>query len=130
MFGLCYPWFRFDAGDYLLPSTTPSQFDPQAYLDSLALLDSYRPERIFLTHYGAIDYSPAKSRLLATQVEAYRDLALSAGGQLASRLGAYALAQIRNFDTVTPEAEQRRMLRFDTELNAQGLAHWAGQVRG
>ncbi|MAT93045.1 MAG: MBL fold metallo-hydrolase [Halioglobus sp.] len=129
MFGVCYPWLRFPAGDFLLPSTTPTQFDPGAYLASLDLLHDYAPARMYLTHYGAVDYTREKSGLLARQVEAYRELALTTEGDLQQALADHALEQVKQYDASTPEADLRRWLRFDVELNAQGLALWRERER-
>ena len=127
MFGVCYSRFRFPGGDFVLPSTTPTQFDPDAYLESLALLDRCAPRRVYLTHYGALDYDGEKSRRLAEQVDAYRRLAAAdelAGEALDEALAQDALARIRQMDTRTPEDQLRRWLRFDLQLNAQGLQNW------
>ena len=127
MFGICYPWFRFAGGDFLLPSTTPTQFDPAAYLESLATLDSYGPSRMFLTHYGELAYSAEKSQLLARQVEAWRDLALqddSNVSTLQGKLEAHSLQLLRRLDDNNDEAQHRAWLKFDTKLNAQGIQFW------
>lgn len=127
MFGICYSWFRFPAGDFLLPSTTPTQFDPQAYLDSLARLDSANPERVFLTHYGELAHSRQKSAQLGRQVVAYRDLASRHRGDLVAlekALTAYSLEQIQAFASDLPEAELVSRLAYDLGLNVQGLEVW------
>jgi glyoxylase-like metal-dependent hydrolase (beta-lactamase superfamily II) len=127
MFGISYPWFRFEHGDFLLPATTPTQFNPELYLASLALLHDYGPQRIYLTHHGELTYSEDKARLLAGQVTAYRDLAPAYAGDkpaLERALSDYSLEQLRPFDSRLPEKEQRQLLAFDMDLNAQGLQVW------
>lgn len=127
MFGVCYARFRFPGGDFVLPSTTPTQFDPDAYLESLALLESCAPERVYLTHYGALDYTADKSRRLAEQVDAYRELAAGgkvAGEALEEALTQDALTRIREIEPRIPAEDLRRWLRFDLQLNAQGLRNW------
>ncbi|MBT8117392.1 MAG: MBL fold metallo-hydrolase, partial [Gammaproteobacteria bacterium] len=76
MFGVCYPWWRFVSDDFVLPATTPTQFDPETYPVSLQLLGSYSPRYLYLTHHGRIDYTPEKSARLAAQVARYREIAL------------------------------------------------------
>lgn len=132
MFGVCYSRFRFPGGDFVLPSTTPTQFDPAAYLESLALLDSYAPRCVYLTHYGVLDYDGEKSRRLAEQVEAYRSFASAeklTGEALDEALAQDALARIREMDTRTPEDQLLRWLHFDLQLNAQGLRNWRERLR-
>jgi glyoxylase-like metal-dependent hydrolase (beta-lactamase superfamily II) len=131
MFGISYPWFRFTGGDYILPATTPTQFDPDDYLASLALLDGYRPSRIYLTHSGELTYTKEKAALLGRQITAYRNLApLHVGNKVAMEqaLGDYSLAQMRAFTPTSNESELRQLLAFDVDLNAQGLDIWQQRV--
>jgi glyoxylase-like metal-dependent hydrolase (beta-lactamase superfamily II) len=127
MFGVSYPWCRFPAGDFVLPSTTPSQFNPEAYLASLEFLGSRRPQRMYLTHYGALDYSPMLAQLLAHQIDAYCELASAESDhpeRLQQRLTDYTLELLHQFGASLDEAELRRHLAFDMQLNAQGLKLW------
>jgi glyoxylase-like metal-dependent hydrolase (beta-lactamase superfamily II) len=127
MFGVSYPWCRYADGDFVLPSTTPSQFDPEAYLTSLALLASYSPQRVYLTHYGELAYSAEKSRVLARQIAAYCEIAsddsLDASA-LQQRLTNYSLALLSRFDNSGDEVLLRNRLAIDMQLNAQGLRVW------
>ncbi len=127
MFGVCYPWFRFPEGDFVLPSTTPTQFDPDAYLASLALLASYSPQRMYLTHYGAIAYSDDKSELLASQVAQYAALAAdtSVGPQeMPAALLDYALSRLQAHTPSSAQDDLQQWLQQDIPLNTQGLLHW------
>ena len=124
MFGVSYPWLRFAGGDFLLPSTTPTQFDPVAYCDSLQLLKDYKPRCMYLTHYGELDYSADKAHLLQRQVEAYCDLATSHCDDpetLQQALADYSVALLRECGVEAPESQLREWLAFDIQLNAQGL---------
>lgn len=127
MFGVCYPWWRFGADDFVLPATTPTQFDPDAYLESLAVLDDARPDYMYLTHFGRIDYTVEKQRRLGQQVERYREIALlhrHAPDQLQSALTEFGLSQLAEFDTGADVEKHREWLGFDMPLNAQGLQVW------
>jgi glyoxylase-like metal-dependent hydrolase (beta-lactamase superfamily II) len=127
MFGVSYSWCRFPHGDFVLPSTTPSQFEPEAYLASLALLASYSPQRVYLTHYGELAYSAEKSQLLAEQVKMYCELASDDAIDaevLQQRLTDYSLALLSRFQGGTDEALLRNRLAADMQLNAQGLQMW------
>ncbi len=74
--GISYPELRFTAGDFVLPSTTPVQFNPEALLSSIELLRRYAPERCYLTHYGELTGIDRAAALMSRQVSAYRDIAL------------------------------------------------------
>lgn len=134
MFGVSYPWFRFPGGDFVLPSTTPSQFDPQTYLESLELLGRYKPQRMYLTHYGELLYSSEKARLLALQIEAYCEFAASDAvdaAQLQEQLGDHAVQLMHQFgaNDAATEVELKDSLKFDIRLNAQGLLVWQNRVK-
>jgi glyoxylase-like metal-dependent hydrolase (beta-lactamase superfamily II) len=127
MFGVSYPWCRLPGGDFVLPSTTPSQFEPEAYLASLALLASYSPLRLYLTHHGELAYSAEKSQLLARQVAAYCEIASIDSLDVAAvqqRLTDYSLELLSRFDSTADEALMRDRLAVDMQLNAQGLQVW------
>lgn len=131
MFGVSYPWCRLPGGDFLLPSTTPSQFDPESYLASLELLGGYAPLWMYLTHYGALAYSIEKAQLLARQVEAYCRFAKAGNldtALLQQNLSYYSLELLRQFGACEDEAELRNYLAFDMQLNAQGLQAWQTRV--
>jgi hypothetical protein len=127
MFGVSYPWCRFPDGDFVLPSTTPSQFDPEAYLASLALLSSYSPQRVYLTHYGELAYSAEKSQLLAQQIAAYCEIASEDSLDAAAlqlRLTEYSLDLLTRFADSGDGVELHDRLAGDMQLNAQGLRVW------
>jgi glyoxylase-like metal-dependent hydrolase (beta-lactamase superfamily II) len=125
MFGICYPWLRMREGDYLLPSTTPTQFDPEAYHRSLQILRSSNPRLMYLTHYGSVEFSGEKSALLASQVDAYCEMALSGNAKdLESSLIEYTLGRIQDFSPACDKGQARSLLAFDMQLNAQGIEHW------
>lgn len=60
------------AGDYLLPDTPPTQFDPEAMERSADLLLTLRPEAVLFSHFGRSALTAeAISRRLKEQVKAY-----------------------------------------------------------
>ena len=127
MFGISYSWFRFVGGDYVMPSTTPTQFDPEAYIASLELLESYGPRRIYLTHYGELDYTPEKTQQLIQQLLVYAELATTYAadhGALVKALSDYSMERVREIDSHLADDELRELLAFDADLNAQGLRAW------
>ncbi|MFT4518186.1 MAG: glyoxylase-like metal-dependent hydrolase (beta-lactamase superfamily II) [Halioglobus sp.] len=139
MFGVSYPWWRFgekvgeEKGeqDFVLPSTTPTQFDPEAYFESLKLLGSYDPKSLYLTHYGELEYSEEKAQLLARQVAFYRDVAqenMEDPSKLQALITENGLQQLQQID---PEGERQQhldWLSFDMPLNAQGLQFWQRKI--
>jgi glyoxylase-like metal-dependent hydrolase (beta-lactamase superfamily II) len=46
---------RIPPSDLVVPPTPPPDIDVETWLDSIAIVESWRPERLALTHFGAID---------------------------------------------------------------------------
>jgi hypothetical protein len=116
-----------------MPSTTPSQFDPEAYLASIELLGRYSPQRLYLTHYGELEYSHEKAQLLAQQIEVYSKFAtVDASDEvlLSQQLSDYAMDLVRQLGACGDEVELRTRLAFDLQLNAQGLCVWQKRLLG
>src|SRR5262249_17777750 len=61
-FGLSYREFDTDQGAFILPTTTPVQFDPAALHASIERMLSYGPEQMFLTHYSRVSDLPRLAR--------------------------------------------------------------------
>src|SRR5205814_2808706 len=54
-FGLSYREFDTDQGAWLLPTTTPVQFEPGALRQSVLRMLSAQPRQMYLTHFGPVD---------------------------------------------------------------------------
>ncbi|HEX4872923.1 MAG TPA: MBL fold metallo-hydrolase [Nevskiaceae bacterium] len=129
-FGLSYREFDGPGGPWILPTTTPVQFDPQAWSRTLERYRARRPQRMFLTHFGEVG---AVARL-ADQLEAglARYVALAQALRpaperhlrLRDALLDDARADLRSQGCTLAEAEMASLLMHDLELNAQGLGHW------
>jgi glyoxylase-like metal-dependent hydrolase (beta-lactamase superfamily II) len=129
-FGLSYREFDTAQGAWIIPASTPVQFDPDALRASVVRLLSFTPECIYLTHYGRVAdvarLGAAVLRMLQRTVElglaergaADRDAALERG-----LLAIYHHSLVAHGCTFD-EATIARMLRFDVELNARGIAAW------
>ncbi len=127
MFGVCYPEFRLPGGPFVLPSTTPTQFDPEAFVASLDLLASYGPSRLYLTHFGELPWEESARQLLVQQVREYPRLAQSAGADVAAVTGALTEYTWELLEPRVPHANRDRIrerISADIGLNAQGLSIW------
>ncbi|MEH6589773.1 MAG: MBL fold metallo-hydrolase [Halioglobus sp.] len=127
MFGVCYQSLRFASGDFVLASTTPTQFCPDQYLQSLALLRSYAPSSMYLTHYGQLSYNDEQCEKLAEQVQGYASLATQLSDQpelLESRLFEYCAGLMQRMGATLNTRQLSEIIGFDTRLNTQGLKVW------
>ncbi len=129
-FGLSYREFDTARGPWLLPTTTPVQFDPEPLRQSVRRMLSYAPERMYLTHYGCVEGVPALGEMLLTQIDELVALAepLRHAGerhaQLRQGLSDIYLRRVREHGCTLADAQTLALLASDIELNAQGLAVW------
>ncbi|HKP56511.1 MAG TPA: MBL fold metallo-hydrolase [Polyangiales bacterium] len=129
-FGIAYPELATPNGPYILPTTTPTQFDPEALHASIARLLERRPKVVYLTHYGAITEPDVLSVALLRQVDAMVDVARTLAGaqerhaKLKAALVELYASEQRRLHTTVPTDLQQRLLEGDYELNAQGLGVW------
>lgn len=130
-FGLSYRELDTDKGAFIIPTTSPVQFDPEALHDSIDRLLAMKPEAMYLTHYGRVEQVERLAADLHAQIDAMVALAREANGKpdrhevlksaladlYASRAEAHGWLQGR-------EALESLVLGMDITLNAQGLEVW------
>ncbi len=132
LFGLSYR--EMDVGDrpFIFPTTTPSQFEPEAMRQSIARLLERRPEAMYLTHYGRVGGVQAMGEALLGHLAVHEKLALGvaslSGDERHQRLKAgltrYLLDELRRHGCSLPESRILDLWETDLELNAQGLEVW------
>lgn len=129
-FGLAYREFASQRGAFIIPTTTPVQFEPEALKASIARLLGFDPRAMLLTHYSRVTEIQRLGRDLETQVDALCALARAAHGQADRherlKRGIEELWLGRAQDHGSPIADERarELLALDVELNAQGLEVW------
>ena len=131
MFGLSYREFDVDGRQFILPTTSPTQFDPAEMRASIDRLMSYQPSAMHLTHYAQVTDLPAKAADLHRRLDRHVEIAESHASAGESRhaatkqeLTAYVLAELRSHGCTLPEATILDILATDLELNVQGLTWW------
>lgn len=135
-FGLSYREFDTAQGPFLMPTTTPVQFDPEAWMTSLDRLLALAPERLYLTHFGMVEDVPRLAAVLKAGLTRYQEIARSLqGGEAAERharlreaLAQESLTALQAHGCTLDESRSRALLATDLELNAQGLAVWLARA--
>jgi glyoxylase-like metal-dependent hydrolase (beta-lactamase superfamily II) len=136
VFGLSYREFDHAGRNYLIPTTSPVQFDPVAWETTLARILAPHPEHIYLTHYSRVDAVGELADDLRAGLAAYRRIArANAGAQdrharLYEQLMDFHLGQLRERGSPLAEARARELLDMDVEINAQGLEVWLDREAG
>jgi glyoxylase-like metal-dependent hydrolase (beta-lactamase superfamily II) len=133
-FGLSYRELDTAAGPFVVPTTTPTQFDPEQLIASIRRLLSHAPRAAYLMHYSRITGLAAAGESLQSQVRELAAMALRHAGA-ANREAAIradmrtlwiALAQRHGIGEA--EARVDAILDKDLELNTRGLVAWLDRV--
>ncbi len=129
-FGLSYRELDSARGAWIMPTTTPVQFQPEALRRSVERMLAFSPQRLLLTHYGPVEDVPRLATLFLSQLDEMvalaRSLAKAPGRHAALKQGLAAihLRSLRVHGVTLAEERIRELLALDFELNAQGMAIW------
>lgn len=129
-FGVSYRVFDTERGAFIFPATTPTHFDPDQLHASIDRLMSYRPERIFLTHYSRVEDLGRLAGDLHAGIDQYVAIARDCARRedriecMQAKLHAWLCARLKAHGCTLDTATRDRWLAMDTDLNAQGLAVW------
>lgn len=131
-FGLSYREFDSPRGPFVLPTSSPVQFEPDALKRSIRTLLARDPAAAYLTHYGRVGDVQRLGGELLEQIDAMVAMARAAkaaGGdglhaRLSAALADYYAGRARAHGSPLSEVQVRAALAIDVELNAQGLEVW------
>ena len=133
-FGLSYREFDTEKGPWLMPTTTPVQFEQEPLRRSVQRLLAHEPQRMYLTHYGCVNVGAVEVRrlgaLLLQQMDAMVALAVALpddADRHASMMHGFGIihrASLREHGCTLTDARIDELLVMDGELNAQGMAVW------
>ncbi len=133
-FGLGYVELETAGRRFLFPTTSPSQFDPQALLATIDRVAALAPQALYLTHYGQVGEVPRLTadvkRLIGAHV-AMAEAVAATGVSGEARHRALKAGVHRLIDEerarqgwTLDDASLREVFSVDDDLNAQGLAVW------
>lgn len=134
-FGLSYRELDSAQGAFIVPTTSPVQFEPEALHASIDRLTAQAPEAMYLTHYGRVRDTARLAADLHVQIDAMTAIARACDGRadrhraLVAALGELCLERARAHGCRLDAAGVLRVLGMDIELNAQGLECWLDRGR-
>jgi len=129
-FGVSYRELDNANGAFILPTTSPVQFDPEALKRSIATLTAQRPALIHIAHYGQVSEYERLGAELVEQIGQMVALAREAHGQqnrhqhLVHALGELYTRRAAAHGVRQTPAEVLALIQGDIELNALGLEVW------
>ena len=131
-FGLSYREFDTAQGAWIVPTSTPVQFEPEVLRGSIQRMLAAQPAWMYLTHYGRVGDVQRLGRLLPGLLDEMVALGLRVRAwPHAERHQALKAEQLQIFTRSLREhdcglAAERivELLAMDLELNAQGMGIW------
>jgi len=130
-FGLSYRELDQDGRQFSFPTTSPSQFDPPALHRSIDRMLSFRPEALYVTHFGRLTNLTVLAADLHRLIDAHAELGerhRHAGAErkrlLMEGVSALVLAERERQGWRLPSEKVLEVFALDIELNAQGLESW------
>jgi glyoxylase-like metal-dependent hydrolase (beta-lactamase superfamily II) len=130
-FGLSYRELDSGRGPFVLPTSSPVQFEPDALHHSIDRLLALEPEAIYLTHYGRVQHVERLGQDLHQQIDAMVALVQQLRGHpqrhaaLVAALGELYWQRAQAHGCRQSRDELIELLDIDIELNAQGLELWS-----
>ncbi len=129
-FGLSYRALDTSQGAFIIPTTTPTQFDPEQLIASIDRMLSFVPESMYLMHYSRVRDVPRLAQSLKSQIRefvAITERQHAAGDRYgavrADMLGLW-LRLARQHGCEQTDAELEQLFASDLDLNTQGLLVW------
>jgi len=130
VFGLSYRDFDTASGPFILPTTSPVQFDPEALHASIDRLVALKPEAMYLTHYDRVEDVTGLAGDLHKQIDAM--VTLARGLKDSEDRHTALVSGLTDLYATRAEAHGWHrgrealveLLHMDIELNAQGLEVW------
>jgi glyoxylase-like metal-dependent hydrolase (beta-lactamase superfamily II) len=126
-FGLSYREFDTARGPWIMPTTTPTQFDPSQLKASIVRIMQFRPRRAYLTHYSEVGDCARLANDMYDAVDEYVRIARAADldtKRMRYALRSWALFSLRAHGVTLSDDAIDSILDKDFELNAAGLAVW------
>jgi len=131
VFGLSYREMDEGGRQFIVPTSSPAQFDPEPYHRSIDLILRLKPNAVYVTHYSQIRDIQAKGAVLHRLVDAHAELGLRekhAGPGRPERLREgvkrIILDEARRWGSHLSDERILEIYSHDVGLNAQGLGYW------
>jgi glyoxylase-like metal-dependent hydrolase (beta-lactamase superfamily II) len=129
-FGLSYREFDTQNGAFILPTTTPVQFDPSALKASVRRLADSQPDCMYLTHYGRVGEVQKLAAKMLEGVSMFAEFGETYKGddsrnqKIKQSMSEWLLADLCQHGVKLSEQQPLQLLQDDINLNTQGIECW------
>lgn len=128
--GVSYREFDTKQGVLIFPPTTPVQFDPEAWINTVNHLMTLQPKTAYLTHFNQIAFTQKSADMLIQHINGFVKIAKKSEDQpnrhqvIKQALLDYLLEIANKHGVTLDEAQQIKLFKGDLEICAQGLGVW------
>jgi len=136
IFGMSFRELDVEGRPSIIPTSSPTQFEPEVMHASVDRILTYRPPAVYLTHFAEVRDVARLGGDLHRLIDAYvavaereRDSGLERGTRIQDGLWALMEAEAVRQGWRLPVDQWREVVRMDIEINAQGLDYWLDQVK-
>jgi glyoxylase-like metal-dependent hydrolase (beta-lactamase superfamily II) len=135
-FGVSYRQTDNERGAFIMPTTTPVQFDPGAWHLTLDRYLSFDPRRMYLTHYSMVEEVPRLTEDLRRDIDEYAAIAQlhreaeDRHRRIKKALVEHTLARLQRHGCALTREQQHTLIDMDMDLNTQGLCVWLDTFSG
>jgi len=132
-FGVSYREFDVDGRPFVLPATTPTQFDPAQLHASVDRVLGEKPKRVYMTHYGEVTDVARLGADMHAGIDAYVAIAKrhAESSDRVERMRAdmfgYLAGVLDRHGFSKDVARRHELLDLDINLNVDGLIAWLGR---
>lgn len=129
-FGLSYRDFDVDGREFVMPTTTPTHFDPDQLHASVDRILARKPRAVYMTHYGEVKDVERLGRELHTGIRAFVDIARRHASTpdreavMREEMFRWLSVALDSHGYTGDRATRHELLDVDVELNVQGLIYW------
>ncbi len=130
-FGVSYRELDVNGLEFVFPTTTPVQFDPDAAHASINHIMHYEPRYAYLTHYSRIGHLTHHAESMHNLIDAHVEIAQQAKANKSDRQAIISEAlkellsqRLLEHGCQLLQTDISDLLRSDITLNTQGLIHW------
>jgi glyoxylase-like metal-dependent hydrolase (beta-lactamase superfamily II) len=130
IFGLSYREFDTANGPFIIPTTSPVQFDPDEAHASIERMMRYEPAAMYLTHFDRVEQVKRLANDLHEQIDAMVAIARRHAtdpdreARIATDFADLYVGRAKKHGVTMGADEITKLLKIDIRLNAQGIIVW------
>ncbi|SMN14235.1 Beta-lactamase related protein [uncultured Candidatus Thioglobus sp.] len=128
--GVSYREFDTHQGELIFPPTTPIQFDPETWKNTINQLMKLKPKYAYLTHFNRIEFTQDCANMLIQHIDGFVKIATilkntpNRHKAIKTTLLDYLLEISTKHRVTLDKIQQIKLFKGDLEICAQGLGVW------